>query len=86
MTNVAKQAPTGDDQMLGNFTVRYRHHRLYDTNNLILGARGGSTICELLFDGQIVATGVARCHPRDNYNKKIGRAISFGRAMKSVRS
>lgn len=45
------------------------------------------TICCLIEDssGIILARGRSRVSPRDNPSKKIGRAISVGRAMKLYR-
>lgn len=33
--------------------------------------------------GRVVATGTAKCGPRDNPNRKVGRAIAVGRALKN---
>lgn len=35
-------------------------------------------------DGKILATGMASCCPKDSYNKKIGRDIATGRALKKL--
>jgi hypothetical protein len=60
-------------------------------------AKGGKTVCLILrptapvppeTEGShtLEAEGVARCSPRETYNKGIGRAISLGRAMQMLRS
>ena len=33
---------------------------------------------------ELVAFAVAKCSPRDNHNRKIGRAIAVGRALKAL--
>lgn len=33
-------------------------------------------------DGKVVARGMSKCGPKDNPNRKIGRAIAIGRALK----
>jgi len=45
---------------------------------------GGTTIAEVWDGDEIVAIGEAVCSDRDNYNKKIGRRISLGRALKQL--
>lgn len=69
--------------------VKYEHHRHYLTS-MKVSPRGGMTVAYLyrkedLEAGGIaiaVSSGVAHCHPNDNYNKRIGRAIALGRALK----
>lgn len=48
--------------------------------------KGGTTRVELFDpDGEFpLAEGVARCSPRDNYNKRLGRTIALGRAIKML--
>jgi hypothetical protein len=46
---------------------------------------GGETICLLYNEqGDPVAKGVARCSPKDPYNKAVGRIKSLSRALKSL--
>lgn len=48
---------------------------------------GGTTVAEVYaadVDGEPLATGIAVCSPHDNFNKKIGRAIATGRALKEL--
>ena len=46
---------------------------------------GGKTVCSIFDeDGERVGYGVAWCGPRDRYVKKIGRDISYGRAVRSM--
>ena len=54
-------------------------HHLRDENNIIF-----ETTCDLVdnITGKALIRGRARVSPRDNPNKKIGRAISLGRALK----
>lgn len=44
-------------------------------------AKGGFTICTVKYDGHPVYSAVARCSNKDNYCKKTGRDIAFGRAV-----
>lgn len=51
-----------------------------------LSHRGGVTICDIFDEeGNCLSTGMAICSPLDNFNKKIGRDISLGRALKELR-
>ena len=56
--------------------VRFFHIRV--------GSRIVETICNLVEkdSGSVLATGHAHVSPKDNPSKKIGRAISIGRALK----
>ena len=45
---------------------------------------GGATYCILEDENQdILAFGYAVCSEQDNFNKKLGRTIALGRALKS---
>ena len=48
-----------------------------------VSCRGGSTTAEVIFDGQVYL-GEANCSQKDNFCKRIGREIAYGRAMKNV--
>lgn len=50
-----------------------------------ISIHGGSTTCELTLNSEKVVYGVADCSVRDRYNKKIGRDISLGRALKRAK-
>lgn len=73
--------------------VKYEHHRNYDIA-MKMSPRGGMTIAyvyrkEDLEAGGIaiaVSSGVAHCHSKDNFDKRIGRAIALGRALKKMRT
>jgi hypothetical protein len=75
-------------------TVKYIHRREVEPiekasirhPHPTVAPRGGITTAFLSdADGRQVAQGVAVCHEKDNYNKRIGRAISLGRALKAYR-
>ena len=68
------------------FTARYipkgvtpRFYHLRDRNQVIF-----ETVCDLVDDDSksTLATARSRVSPKDNPCKKIGRAISLGRALK----
>ena len=44
-----------------------------------------STIC-LISENGWLARGVAICSDRDNFNRKVGRAIAMGRAAKALKN
>ena len=47
--------------------------------------RGGFTECYLYdSEGNKIGEAMAACNDRDNFNKKIGRAIALGRALHSL--
>lgn len=78
--------------------VRVRHTRLVDFivddpespdhGKRIYSAKGGWTKVEIVKvdddEMEVVATGEARCSLLDNYNKKRGAMIAFGRAVKTL--
>ena len=44
------------------------------------------TVCQLLDEnGEVIAVGEARCCPKDQFNRRLGRTISLGRALKQYR-
>jgi hypothetical protein len=67
-------------------SVRFLHYRAYDeqlrtkTNPLGVDSRTGATIAYTEpAEGKPIAWAAAFCHPRDNYNKRIGRIKAMGR-------
>ena len=44
-------------------------------------AHGGGTLCEIFLGDALVAAGESYCSERDNFCRKIGRDIAFGRAV-----
>lgn len=75
--------------------VRYAHHRYRNPSGEGVSPKGGWTTATLYRDvsaelgheapDQVVGTGVAYCHLNDNFNRKIGRDIALGRALKNAR-
>lgn len=70
--------------------TRFEHCRNYRTGNLRggeilpLDPRGGTTICYLEDEeNNVLSRGYATCSKTEQYNKRIGRLISQGRALKS---
>ncbi len=70
------------------YTVKYEHRRRYMLAAHHMPnpeAKGGSTVAHVYdAEGTLVAEGTAIVHPNDNYNKRIGRAVSLGRALKQL--
>jgi hypothetical protein len=67
-------------------TVRFLHYRAYDenlrskTNPLGVDSRTGATIAYTEpSEGKPIAYAASFCHPRDNYNKHLGRTKAMGR-------
>ena len=51
------------------------------------GFMGIATVCLLpvpACEGDAVMRGIAFCNPRDQFNKKLGRTIALGRAVKAL--
>jgi hypothetical protein len=73
------------------YSVKYTHIRAYESVHpgrfdqaKRISSRGGTTIAELYDGDLLLTTGYADCHESDNYNKRIGRDISRGRALKQL--
>jgi len=48
-------------------------------------AKGGLTLVEILGENDVVvAAGIATCRPDENYNRRLGRTIALGRALKHL--
>jgi hypothetical protein len=81
-------------QVPEGLTVQYNHSRYYNADGLVQ-PRGGSTTARIFkdvptedaeeFTTVVVAHGHAYCNESDNYNKRIGRNIALGRALKRLR-
>ena len=83
-------------QIPEGFEVRISHTRratngdIYAPAELLrkigmtISPRGGRTVAHLVKNGEIVVSGVAKCGPRDNFNRRIGRDIAIGRALKEL--
>lgn len=70
--------------MTDNLKFEYRHIRNYDEHHTVR-PRGGMTICYVCNEGgDVLETAYSQCHPNDNFNKKLGRLISSGRAIKKL--
>jgi hypothetical protein len=57
--------------------VRFNHFNV--TDNFGYETRG--TECKLWFKNVLLGEGVAVCHPNDNFEKRIGRKVAFGKAV-----
>ena len=45
---------------------------------------GGETAVQIFKDGNLVGETLARCHPQDNYNKRVGVNICLGRLLDKI--
>lgn len=75
-----------NDQLPEGTKVEFSHNRRRSSAHVI-EPRGGVTtayIYEDKVEGRVLATAQAHCSDEDNYNKKIGRQISLGRALKKL--
>lgn len=63
--------------------THFHHLRVADPKlslgYLVHACKGGATVAYWQPEPGVVLYAVAHCSPRDNYNKKIGRAIAEGR-------
>ncbi len=73
------------------YSVKYTHIRSYESVHpgkfdqaKRISSRGGTCIAEVYDGDLLLTTGYADCHESDNYNKRIGRDISRGRALKKL--
>lgn len=57
-------------------------HRTHSSDEI--STHGGRTHCKLTLPDGTEIFGVAECSGRDQYNKKIGRDIALGRALKNA--
>jgi hypothetical protein len=75
------------------YSVKFTHRRFHRSahpgkfdDHPVLSEKGGWTTARLIGpDGLVVLAETAYCHPSDNYNKRIGRAVSLGRALRRAR-
>lgn len=70
----------------GNPPLRPEEHMRED--GIPLDPRGGVTVARLTDDetGVILGHGEAWCSPWDNFNRKLGKTIALGRALKQLRA
>lgn len=66
--------------MMNSNTPKFVHFRHLQPNEKP-SPKGGVTVCYLPHSGGTVLA-ASVCSPKDNFNKKIGRTISMGRAQK----
>lgn len=62
--------------------VKIKFFHLRGPNN-----RPFATVCKLILeDNRVISLGISICAANDNFSKKIGRDISFSRALKALES
>jgi hypothetical protein len=77
------------------YTVKYKYDRdivkrerktlLSDNVIFELASKGGTTTATIYDqDGNMAARGFARCRPDEQFNKRLGKLISLGRALKAL--
>jgi hypothetical protein len=76
-------------QLPEGYYVKYRHNRVTTDGEFTAGnapgAKGGETEARIYGpDDSLVALGIATCHERDNFCRRIGRDIALGRALKQL--
>lgn len=64
-------------------TPSFIHIRVRDENGRPL-THGGATLAYAETSPNVIEIAEARCNPRDNFNRRIGRAISAGRLNKQM--
>lgn len=68
-----------------NTRQKLRHIRVIDGN--IISGRGGATVSAIVKeDGTVVKWAVAYCHPKDNFNRHLGRVKATGRMNSKTQS
>lgn len=84
MKNQAKLKNLGlvDDQ--GKTTEKY-YYLKFGQNTYGYPIGGVATVCVIPL-GTLFARGVAFCNPIDQFNRRLGRAIALGRAIKAIES
>ena len=56
------------------YQVRFRHENTFNRY----------TVCKIFRGDEMVAEGVAECHPKDNFCKGTGRKLSLSRALQML--
>lgn len=73
-------------ELPAGYTVRYRHRREPLGWQGPPDPKGGETEARVYGpDDSLVAIGIATCHIRDNFCRRIGRDIALGRALKQLK-
>ena len=68
-------------------TTHFHHLRLPEgVRGEEIPTKGGATVAYWQPEPGVVLYAVAHCSPRDNYNKKIGRAVAEGRLYSGHRA
>lgn len=61
--------------------IKFKHLRNPENNKLY------ATICNLIDESEVkIAAGLSLCSTKDNFSRKIGRTISYNRALKALKS
>jgi len=72
-------------QLPDGYTAAFLYDRPTDDAGRPL-PKGGVTHAGILDpEGVVVAEGIARCSGKDSFNRRIGRDIALGRALKRMR-
>lgn len=59
------------------------HHELGETQDDFIGDSVG-TVC-VLWKGSMRYVGLSRCHTKDQFNRKLGHKIAYGRAFQALK-
>jgi len=85
-TRVASTLQSDNQTKLRNWELegkeKYYYHK-FGENCHGNAVQGTATVCVIPVKG-VYARGVAFCNPVDQFNRKLGRAIALGRAVKAI--
>jgi hypothetical protein len=60
--------------------------RSWKEGGFVLYPKGGVTEARILRGDEVLAEGKALCRPDENFNRKLGRNIALGRALKALKA
>jgi len=63
--------------------IFHDRNRMWNGHASVLA--GGQCTIYLMLEGGVAVVGQAQCVEKDQYSKKIGRSIAYGRALRAVR-
>jgi hypothetical protein len=67
------------------YTVKYYHSRFIGLDGHPSPKGGGTTAHIIDSNGDVVSIGKSICSKKDAFNRKMGRTIALGRAIKQMK-